>query len=479
MGFTDYIEPVLRLLPEIPKPLRRKSLRERFIWTGVVLILYFVMAQIPLYGIPWSAKPLETLFFLQVVLASSRGTLLELGIGPIVTSGMIWQLLVGGKIINLDLSTSRGRALFTGLEKLFAIIFTFIEAAAYIIGGAYGRLTIFTSMIVFIQLVFASILLMLMDELIQKGYGLGSGVSLFIAANVSQRIFWGMLSPYGPMNDGLYYGVIPALAGAIYNATVSGKWDLVREAIIRPSGWPSVLGLVLMLLLFFLLIYLENTQIEIPISLGRYGGFKSKIPLKFLYVSNIPIILMSALLADLHIFAQLAWNNFNRDNENEILNYIIKYNVTDRGYQPLPPSLVYYLSPPRGIQSLFNDPYQVIIYSIFFIVFAIIFSIAWVETSGIDAQSQAQQLVQSDMQIPGFRKSPKVIASLLNRYIPTLTILSGLLVAIIAITSDILGILGGGIGILLLVGILVQYQSILVREQALEYYPMLRKLIPA
>ncbi|HDJ89805.1 MAG TPA: preprotein translocase subunit SecY, partial [Thermoprotei archaeon] len=477
--FADYVEPILRILPEIPKPIRRKSLREKFMWTGAVVILYFIMAQIPLYGIPWSAKPLETLFFLQVVLASSRGTLLELGIGPIVTSGMIWQLLVGGKIINIDLSTSRGRALFTGLEKLFAIIFTFIEAAAYIMGGAYGRLSISTSIIVFLQLVSASIILMLMDELIQKGYGLGSGVSLFIAANVSQRIFWSLLSPYGPMDDGLYYGVIPALAGAIYNATVSGRWDLVREAIIRPSGWPSVLGLILMLLLFFILIYLENTQIEIPISLGRYGGFKSKIPLKFLYVSNIPIILMSALLADLHIFAQLAWNNFNRGNKNEILNYIIKYNVTERGYQAMPHSLVYYLSPPRGIQSILKDPIQVAIYSIFFIIFSVIFSIAWVETSGIDARSQAQQLAQSDIQIPGFRKSPKIMANLLNRYIPTLTVLSGLLVAIIAITSDILGILGGGIGILLLVGILVQYQSILMREQALEYYPMLRKLIPS
>lgn len=477
MGVTESLENLLRFLPEIIRPERRVSLREKMFWTGLALIIYLVMTQIPLYGIPWRASQYEQIFFLQIVLASKRGTLMELGIGPIVTSGLIWQLLVGSKVINIDLSTPKGRALFTGLEKLFAIIFTIVEALAYIVGGAYGRLPLATATIVFLQLVSATLIIMLLDEMLQKGWGLGSGISLFIAAGVAQQIFWEMLSPFGPLADGLYYGAIPAFVYAVVNATSSGNWTIVREALIRPSGWPSMLGLIFTILIFIILVYLESMQVEIPISISRYRGIRAKIPFKFLYVSNIPIILVSALLADFHIFAQIAWNNLNPHNENPWFNFIAMYNVTQRGYVPLPGSLAYYLTPPRSISSIFEDPIRVLVYSALFILFSVLFSIAWIEASGMDAWSQAKQLAEAGMQIPGFRKAPKVMAAILNKYIPTLAILSGLIVGIIAIISDLVGVLGSGIGILLLVGILIQYQALLAREQAMEMYPMLGKLL--
>ena len=477
MRVYEALEPVFRLLPEVSKPARRLSLRQRLFWTAIVLLVYFAMGQVPLYGIPWGAQQYQPFLFWQVIMASRRGTLLELGIGPIVTDGLIWQLLVGSRIVEVDLTTPEGRRFFSGVEKLLAIAFAAIEALAYILGGAYGPLGPQAASLVFAQLFAASIIILLMDELLQKGWGIGSGISLFIAAGVAQQIFWELFSPMGPMADGLYYGVVPSLAYAAVAGLSTGNWTLMQSAIARRYGYPDLVGLLSMVFFILLLAYLETMRIEIPIAMPRYGGLRSKIPLKFLYVSNLPVILVSALYADIHIFAQALWTRLNPENVNPWFNLVARYNSTDAGLVPLPGSLVYYITPPRSLQAAFQDPMHVLVYSLMFIGFSVLFAIAWVETSGMDPWSQAQQLVEAGMQIPGFRRSTRVLASLLARYVKPLTILSGLLVGLIAVFSDLLGVLGSGIGILLMVGILVQYQALLAREQALEMYPMLSKLL--
>ncbi|RLE82640.1 MAG: preprotein translocase subunit SecY [Thermoprotei archaeon] len=480
VGLLDAVDPVLRVLPEIPKPPRRLPLSERLAWTGIVLVLYLIMSQIPLYGIPWQERGLETFQLIRIITASKRGTLMELGIGPLVTSGLIWQLLVGSKLINLDLTTPRGRGLFTGLQKLFAIIFTFIEAAAFILGGYYGPLAFEQSSLVFTQLSIATILVLLMDEMLQKGWGLGSGVSLFIAAGVSQQIFWQLFSPIS-VGDELPLGVIPACVVALGESITSNDWSKITYLLTRRPEYPSLLGFITMLAFFALLLYLENMQIEIPIGVSKYGGMRTKIPLKFLYVSNIPIILVSALLANLHIFSRILWTRFSTESGHWLYQYFLKYiadyNATGGRLVPVKGTLTYYLSPPGGINSLIEDPVQVLIYAGFVILFSILFSIAWIETSGMDPWSQAQQLSEAGMYIPGFRKAPRILASVLSKYIPTLAVLSGLIVALIAVISDLVGVLGTGIGVLLLVGILIQYQAIIAQERALEMYPILRRLV--
>ena len=47
-----------------------------------------------------------------------------------------------------------------------------------------------------LQLFFAGIIVICLDELLQKGYGLGSGISLFIATNICESIIWKAFSPY-------------------------------------------------------------------------------------------------------------------------------------------------------------------------------------------------------------------------------------------------------------------------------------------
>jgi preprotein translocase subunit SecY len=461
----ELLEPVTRILPEVEKPKQKLPLRDRLIWTAVVLTLYFIMSEIPLYGIK-GALGYDPFMYMRWLFASKRGTLMELGIGPIVTAGLIMQLLVGSKIIELDFTNPRDRALFSASQKLMTLIWGAIQSISYILGGAFGQLDIYTSIIIFLQLMITTLLLMLMDEMIQKGWGLGSGVSLFIAAGIAQQMFWETFSPVIG-SDGKYIGAI------LYTAQTLLSGGGLMNALIRPYGLPSLTGLIVTIVILLFVIYMEGTRIEVPITMAKYRGIRTKIPLKFLYVSNIPIIFTSMLFVDIQIISLLIWRQFNVNNTNIILNLIGTFNQTTN--TPIG-GLAYYTKPPSGISSVISDPIHAIIYSALLIISSVIFSIIWVQASGLSPRDQAEQLVESGLQIPGFRSSPKVIEGILNRYIPPLTILSGIIVALIAIVADLLGAIGSGMGILLVVGIIYQYWGMLTQEQMMEAYPILKRL---
>ncbi len=470
--FLELLEPLMRALPEVTRPTRPVTFREKLFWTGLILTIYLIMCEIPLYPLSLTRSVYEPFFFLRMIFASKRGTLAELGIGPIVTAGLIFQLLVGSKIIDVDLTNPRERARFTGGQKLFAFIFIFLEAGIYAFGGVYGSLPLWASFVIFLQLVAASTIILLLDELVQKGWGIGSGVSLFIAAGVAQQIFWLCFSPF-TMDDGLPLGALNALLVSLASLVRVGDYSVLFKALSRPHGLPDVTGLIAMILTFLVIMYLEGVRIELPVVHARYGGLRARIPLKFLYVSNVPVILAAALMANLHMLANVLWSRFPGASW---LRYFAEYETKDNS-RVLVGGLLYYISPPRGLVEVAQNPFRAIAYTIFFVIMCIFFAIAWVETSGMDPRSQAEQLVQAGLQIPGFRKSTKIIASILERYIPILSIASGFVVGLIAALADMFGALGSGMGILLLIDILLQYQTLILQERALEMYPMLRRLV--
>jgi len=470
-------EAFLKLVPEVPRPPRRLRLGERLFWTALVLLLYMALSQVPLYGIHWSEQGYQPMLLIQVIMASRRGTLMELGIGPLVTAGIVWQLLVGSGIVELDLTTREGRRIYAGVQKLLTVFFALFEALAYIWGGVYGALSLAAQAAVLTQLMVASLLVMLMDDMLEKGWGVGSAVSLFIAAGVAQQLFWELFSPVGPVGDGLFVGVIPSLFHAVFTYAATGNSTLLLEVVARHTGYPDLIGLTSMIFFLVFLTYLDSMRVEIPVAASRYGGLRARVPLKLLYVSNLPVILVSALYANLFIVARAVWTRFNPNNMNPWLNAFVMYNATTM--EPLKPSLIYYLTPPRGVVAIMRDPLQVLVYTLIFIGLSVAFALIWVAATGMDPSGQAEQFAKAQLQVPGFRSSTKVLESILRRYIWPLTVISGALVALIAVVSDLLGTLGSGIGLLLTVGIMTQYQQLLAREQLLEMHPTLSKLLGA
>jgi preprotein translocase subunit SecY len=92
------------------------------------------------------------------------------------------------------------RSLYTGAQKVMSVIMTIIEAVAFLIGGTYGKpedLQLTGQIAIIAQLLAAGLIIILIDEMVQKGWGLGSGISLFIAGGVGLQIFTGLFSGGG------------------------------------------------------------------------------------------------------------------------------------------------------------------------------------------------------------------------------------------------------------------------------------------
>lgn len=152
----------------------------------MTLLVFLVMSQMPLYGI-LSSDSSDPLSWLRIMLAGNRGTLMELGTTPIISSGMVFQLLAGTHLIDVNLDLKSDRELLQTAQKLFAIILSFGQAIVYVYSGLYGHpsdLGPGVCLLLVVQLLLASMVVILLDELLQKGYGLGSGISLFIATNI-------------------------------------------------------------------------------------------------------------------------------------------------------------------------------------------------------------------------------------------------------------------------------------------------------
>jgi preprotein translocase SecY subunit len=424
------------------------------------MVIYLVMTEIPLYGIALGQA--DPFAMMRVIFASRQGSLMELGIGPIVTAGLILQLLAGSKMIDVDFAKPGDRAIFTAANKVLALIITLFQASVFVFGGVYGVLTTDIAVIVLLQLFFAGMMVILLDELVQKGWGLGSGLSLFIAAGVAQQIFWGCFAPL-PAFDGFFLGVLLALGQAI----ASGEAFMV---LVRQGGLPDMTGFLSMVVLFFIIIYLEGLRVEIPISHAKFRGFRASYPVKFFYVSVIPVILASALFANIYFFAHVTVSRMPGSFIAQILGSF------DAQGRPIS-GLVYFMTPPRDITLAVQDPLRVIVYTLILVSVCVGFSMTWVEVGGLSPQRVAKRLIDSGMQIPGFRRAERPISDMLNKYIPSLTIIGGLTVGLIAAVADFFNTIGTGIGILLTTGIVWQYYQIIVRERVEEMYPGLAKLL--
>jgi preprotein translocase SecY subunit len=393
---------------------------------------------------------------------------MELGIGPIVTAGIILQLLVGSDMIEADMSHPEDRGLFTTASKVFSIILTGVQAGAYIIGGMYGSIPGTAAIIVFLQLLAAGMIVLLSDELVQKGWGFGSGISLFIMAGVAQQILWQCFSP----GTGLFVGSLSiVLAGT----------EPITSWIFGMGAYPSLIGFIATIAAFLVIIYMEGVRVELPLSYAGYKGFRSRYPIKLLYVSNLPVIFASALFANVYFFSQIFWSMSGQPppGQNFWLDLLGRFEWVGEGDQSsLQPvgGLVYYVLSPRSFTNVMNDPLKALVYLGILVAFCVVFSLTWLEVGGLDPSTVAKQLVGAGMQIPGYRRSGRAVESVLKRYIPAVTVLGGVIVGLVAGVSDFFGVFGSGMGILLSVGIIYQYYEILMRERAAEMYPAFRRV---
>jgi len=452
------------VLPEVAQAEKKVPFREKVLWTAVTLFIFLVCCQIPLYGIV-SSDSADPFYWMRVILASNRGTLMELGISPIVTSGLVMQLLAGSHIIEVDQSLKEDRALFNGAQKLFGMIITVGQSIAYVWSGMYGDLASLgaaNALLIIIQLFISGIIVILLDELLQKGYGLGSGISLFIATNICENIVWKALSPT-TINTGRgteFEGALIALVHLLVTRT--DKVRALKEAFYR-QNLPNVTNLLATVLVFAVVIYFQGFRVDLPVKYQRQRSGPGTYPIKLFYTSNIPIILQTALVSNLYFMSQLL---FRRYPGNVFVNLLGQWHDTEGGQhiQSVPVGgLAYYVSPPTSVAEILHDPFHAVFYLTFVLTACALFSKTWIDVSGSSAKDVAKQLRDQQMIMKGHRDSSLVKE--LNRYIPTAAAFGGLCIGALSVLADFMGAIGSGTGILLAVTIIYQYFEIFVKEQ--------------
>lgn len=445
MGFWKNL---LLNLPEVRKPVeRRVPFNTKLKWTLIILVSYFILALIPLYGLGQAA--LQRFEFLAIILGTSFGSIISLGIGPIVTASIVLQLLAGSKIIEIDLQDPDGRKFFQGLQKALAILFTAFEAIVFVMMGGLSPAVGFSPWVLIIQLFVGGLLILFMDEVVSK-YGFGSGVGLFIVAGVASQLFIRLFSPFSLEGVGGRAGKIWLLFSYLSAGDIGG-------AVVVLSTIASTV------IIFLAVVYAQSIKAEIPLSFGRIRGFGIRWPLNFFYTSNIPVILVAALLANIQLLGTLS-------------------NV------PMLKTIADWANPPavlgegllglalRGALSGLSI-IKAIVYTLLMVLGSALFAVFWVKTAGMDAKNQARNIMTSGLQIPGFRRDERIVEAILNRYIMPLTVMGGLAVGLLAAAADLMGALVRGTGILLAVMIVYRLYEEIAHQHALDMHPALKKFI--
>ena len=494
------LKPIVERWPAVAKPEGHVNFRNKILWTVVCLVLYYILSNIMIYGL--SGQVIDLFAGYRFIMAGASGSIMHLGIGPIVTASIILQLFVGAKIINLDLTKKEDKAIYQGTQKVLVIIMILVEAIPQVygylrpsdallgmVGGTGGDLIIIS------QIFMGALLVFFMDELISK-WGIGSGISMFIAAGVSQSLFTGLFN-WLPVKSGALSvsnppaGVIP---GTYYLATHMSLSDVVGGGyqtmfIDHPN---SIVALIGTLLIFFIVVYAESARIELPLAHGNVRGARGRYPIRLIYSSNIPVILMSALLANINMFAFLFYTNSSLSRIPFIGGqwWIGRYDITSANPSSPLSGGAWYLQTQNGVHTWLMPMLQgggagheawqysikIILYVSVMIIGSVLFAKFWIETTDMGPSAVARQIQESGMQIPGFRRDPRIMRLVLERYIPVVTVIGGAAVGALAAFADALGTIGNasGTGVLLTVGIMIQLYEQLAKEQAMEMHPVLR-----
>lgn len=449
MAFSD----ILHNLPEVKKPEEKKlSFGVKLKWSLIILTAFFVLANIPLYGLASAA--LSRFEYLAILLGTDFGSIISLGIGPIVLASMILQLLVGAQIIKIDLKHPEGKKYFQAMQKLLTIVFIIFEAVIYVLMRGLEAQPGFEFLVI-LQLFLGGLLIVFMDDVVQK-WGFGSGTSLFIAAGIGWRLFAQLFQFLTPQGTFEAAGKLLVIFTSITSGDTAG-FALALFSILVTAA------------LFIIVVWTQSLKVEIPLSFDRIRGYSMRWPLQFFYTGVLPVILVSALAANIQLIGSLI--------ENAVGHATILGGFSNG--QPIS-GFAYWIHSTPLLQYIITGSFrwvyalQAIGHIIFYVGFSIMFSYFWMKTSGQDASNQARNILHSGLSIPGFRKDERILESILSRYITPLTVMSGAAVGLLASLADLMGALVGGTAILLAIMILYQLYQNIAQQHAVDMNPAMR-----
>lgn len=449
MDFRKILHSIVSYIPTIRRPRQNVNFKQKAFWTVSILLMYFILTNVPIYGLGSGGSDAFGQF--RGILAGGQGSILQLGIMPIVTASIVLQILTGTNLMPLDMNDPRDQDLYQGLRRLLIVFMVMINAIPIVFSGTYlppsqtlsaqfGEPTVLT--IMFVQVALGGLLLFYMDDVVSK-WGIGSGLGLFIIAGISQRMI-----------------------GGVFTQLIPGWWDIITGTInvsftaagaeVLLLGPGQIIPLLTTIIIFIIVVAAESTNVQIPTNRKR-SGIKDTYDVKLIYASVMPVILIRAIQANIQFIGSGLDSALGAS-----MPAILGQYQGGQAYSGLFYVLTPILQPQDWMWWLGTataEPWMITIRLLFDFTFMTVggalFAVFWVRTTNKDAQAIAKQLDVQDMEIPGFRSSASQMEKVLDRYIPYVTILGGALVGALSVVANMLGTIGmvGGTGLLLTVSI--------------------------
>ncbi len=484
----EFIDKIAKFIPSIKPPATPLSLREKMYWTAAILGVYFLLYNTYAIGVNQQAVTQPLLQLISIIFAARIGSVITVGIGPIVLSSIILQLLSGAGILKIDMNDTAQKSRFQALQKMAAISIAIVESIIFVYTGYVPAASPALVGLVILQLAAGAVIIVFLDETMTK-WGITSGINMFIASGVSYAIVAGTFSI-----------LIPEAVQAI----AAGGASAIPNALLAFGP------LFFAIIVFLVSIYAYEMKVELPLSFEQLRGVGGRLPIPFLYVSVLPVILASSLELSMTV-----WLRF-LDGVKGSLAGLAKFIAL---YQPvattgggtslqLTGGLAYLISPsfplpysanyggiggygtyftyllthttqlylPWGGYVFVPEYIHVILYALVLVILCVIFGKFWVEMTGQSPKNISEQLGDMGWQIPGFRRDPRIVEGVLNKYIPTITVLGSIFVGLLAALATLTGAVGSGMGILLTVGIIYMLYQQLENDRLYETYPILEKI---
>jgi len=472
---------IFQFIPEVKSPEEKKlSFNVKLKWTLIVLIAFFILTNIPLFGL--SNNALDRFKYLAIILGTDFGSIISLGIGPIVMASVILQLLTGSGILNIDTATAEGRKFFQGIQRVLTFFFIIFEAMIYVLMQGLQAAPGLAPLLIF-QLVLGGLAIFYMDDLMGK-WGFGSGISLFIGAGASWRLVtsaFQFINQQGK-NCLLDFG----------ETACPGKVFVLIQSIINkyPTELLSAAGAIIVTIVIFMaVVWAQSLKVEVPLSYGKLRGYSLKWPLSFFYASVIPVILTAALIVSFQVFGGMLETAASPcfieggvcAGAAKIASYFGWLGHFVEG-QPIS-GLAFWMGSTNLLELTIRGGFlpkyllQGLTHTIIYVILSTLFAVFWVKTSGMDSKTQAHKIAASGLQIAGFRQDERVLESILDRYILPLTVMGGIAIGLLASITNLMGALISGTAILLVIMIFFQFYQSIVQQHQTDMNPAFRKFM--
>uniref|UniRef100_J3NEY9 Translocon Sec61/SecY plug domain-containing protein n=2 Tax=Oryza brachyantha TaxID=4533 RepID=J3NEY9_ORYBR len=442
---------IVALVPEVQYPDRPIPFRQKVIYTAIALFIFLVASQLPLYRIDHQPRTIDRdpVYWLHLILASNHNTLLTNGIISILLPEVAMKISVETKSIVLDASAPETSVLLNGSQKLLGIYVTIVGAVVnfYVQNQHFNVNTA----LIMLQVLCSDIIVIYLDDVLKKGYGLLSGISLFTATNICGNILWKAFSPMSiiyPEGDE-FEGAVVAWVHLLITRT--DKLSAMSEAFCR-QNLPNAISFLSTCLFVPLAIFFHGFYIVLPVRTRH--NFQAYCHIKLSHFLYGPILLHRALLILPYAVSKVLYMKYSG---NILVNLLGKWDGSNHFGQSIPVGgIMCYLTTPPTLADLNRGSFHAFVYIAFVLISCVILSMGLMICASSKGVSN-EFIVLNGVRSLRVAQSDSIRVNEIWSHVMKAACIGGFSAGVLIIFADLIGVLCSGTAIMLAVSAIYPY----------------------